>query len=78
MIEDIWTSRWRGVNMVKYNKSELFVKNGVGYISLGNVKAGKLKLTDGTIFTIGSLEELFDLDLSEEDKNLMGQMQIAK
>jgi len=55
---------------------ELYVKNGNRYIALGSVVAGRLKFSNGNTLDIGKLEEIFEADLTESDKELMHQMKI--
>jgi CTP:phosphocholine cytidylyltransferase-like protein len=51
---------------------ELYIKVANKYVPLGTIKVGRIKLKDGSIYELGSLEELFDLDLTDEDKALLG------
>lgn len=56
---------------------DLFIKNSVGrYVPLGKIAVGRIRFANGDEFTIGSAEDIFEISLTEEDKNLMAMMQI--
>lgn len=51
----------------------LYIKLADGsFMASQEIKTGKIELTNGTILTIGSIEDQFDLDLSESDKEFLG------
>jgi hypothetical protein len=56
--------------------SDLYVKTPTGYVSLGKMAACRIKLTNGTIYETGKPEDLFDVSITDEDKNLMLGMKI--
>lgn len=75
IIDDLATLRCK--TMIQAAGRDLYLKSGSRYIALGLISVGRIKLKDGTVLEIGSEEELFDLGLTDADKNLMHQMQIA-
>lgn len=53
---------------------DLYIKVEGKFVPLGSIKAGRIKLKDGTIYEIGSPEDLFNLELTDEDKKLMSEI----
>jgi hypothetical protein len=57
----------------------LYIKGLNGdFLELGNVKAAILTCSDGQMIRMGKPEDVFDIELSEEDNNLLSQLKISK
>jgi hypothetical protein len=58
--------------------ANVYIKGPTGFIALGQAKACILTLKDGRSYSFGKVEDVFDLEITPEDKKLMKEMRIGR
>lgn len=59
------------------DRDKLYIRLANGdYLPFTEIKTGKIELANGRVLTIGTVEEVFVLELTDSDKTLLDQMHI--